>query len=317
MTAHDPSPADGRSAPADDGSVGRDHRRTARPSGGRRPLTGSLLARRVLGHGATYLVLIVAALLTLGPFVFSVMTALTSTTQFAQEGPLSVPAPPVLDNFISLFTSADGFVTPVAVTVQMVAVILAGQMVFSVLAAYAFAQLRFPGRDLLFWVYIATLMVPQVVVVVPLYLMLSEMGLRNTFWALVLPFVLGSPYAIFLLRENFRGIPSELMDAMRIDGAGTLRLLWHLVVPLNRPIIVTLVLITVVTHWNSFMWPMVITSGPEWRVITVATSALQSQYNNNWTLVMAGTTLAMLPLVILMIVFQKQITRSVGDATLR
>ena len=199
----------------------------------------------------------------------------------------------------------------------MVAVILVGQMVFSVLAAYAFAQLRFPGRDLLFWVYIATLMVPQVVVVVPLYLMLSEMGLRNTFWALVLPFVLGSPYAIFLLRENFRGIPSELMDAMRIDGAGTLRLLRHLVVPLNRPIIVTLVLITVVTHWNSFMWPMVITSGPEWRVITVATSALQSQYNNNWTLVMAGTTLAMLPLVILMVIFQKQITRSVGEATLR
>lgn len=326
MTAQDPSPAGGhgtrpadeRSAPADGGgSGGRDHRRTARPSGRRRPLTGSLLARRVLGHAATYLVLIVAAALTLGPFLFSVMTALTSTTQFAQEGPLSVPAPPVLDNVIALFSSEDGFVTPVAVTVQMVAVILAGQMVFSVLAAYAFAQLRFPGRDLLFWVYIATLMVPQVVVVVPLYLMLSEMGLRNTFWALVLPFVLGSPYAIFLLRENFRGMPSELMDAMRIDGAGTLRLLWHLVVPLNRPIIVTLVLITVVTHWNSFMWQMVITSGPEWRVITVATSALQSQYNNNWTLVMAGTTLAMLPLVILMIVFQKQITRSVGDATLR
>src|SRR5699024_984343 len=228
-----------------------------------------------------------------------------------------LPAPPVLDNVIALFSSEDGFVTPVAVTVQMVAVILTGQMVFSVLAAYAFAQLRFPGRDLLFWVYIATLMVPQVVVVVPLYLMLSEMGLRNTFWALVLPFVLGSPYAIFLLRENFRGVPSELMDAMRIDGAGTLRLLWHLVVPLNRPIIVTLVLITVVTHWNNFMWPMVITSGPTWRVITVATSALQSQYNNNWTLVMAGTTLAMLPLVLLMVVFQKQITRSVGEATLR
>ena len=285
----------------------------------RRPrrLTGSLLARRLLGHGVTYLVLAVAAVLTIGPFLFSVMTAFTSTRQFAQEGPLSIPAPPVLENFISLFTGTDGFVTPVVVTVQMVAVILVGQMVFSVLAAYAFAQLRFPGRDLLFWIYIATLMVPQVVVVVPLYLMMSEVGLRNTFWALILPFVLGSPYAIFLLRENFRGVPSELMDAMRIDGAGTLRLLWHLVVPLNRPIIVTLVLITVVTHWNNFMWPMVITSGPEWRVITVATSALQSQYNNNWTLVMAGTTLAMLPLVILMVVFQKQITRSVGDATLR
>ena len=134
----------------------------------RRPLTGSLPARRVLGHGATYLVLLAAAVLTLGPFLFSVMTAFTSTTQFAQQGPLSIPSPPVLDSFVGLLTSADGFVTPVAVTVQMVAVILVGQMVFSVLAAYAFAQLRFPGRDLLFWVYIATLMVPQVVVVVPL-----------------------------------------------------------------------------------------------------------------------------------------------------
>ncbi|MBB5830218.1 carbohydrate ABC transporter permease [Brachybacterium aquaticum] len=328
MTAQDPTLPDGRSVgsttPADGRSVGRttpaDGRpvgRGSRPTARRAPRAGSLTARRLLGHGATYLVLIVAAVLTLGPFLFSVMTAFTSSRQFAQEGPLSVPSPPVLDNFVGLFTSPDGFVTPVAVTVQMVAVILVGQMVFSVLAAYAFAQLRFPGRDLLFWVYIATLMVPQVVVVVPLYLMLSEVGLRNTFWALVLPFVLGSPYAIFLLRENFRGIPSELMDAMRIDGAGTLRLLWNLVVPLNRPIIVTLMLITVVTHWNSFMWPMVITSGPQWRVITVATSALQSQYNNNWTLVMAGTTLAMLPLVILMVTFQKQITRSMGEATLR
>lgn len=275
------------------------------------------LARRALGHGATYLVLLAAALLTLAPFTVSVLTSLTSPRQLAQQGPLHLPAPPTLESFEQLLSSVDGFVTPVAVTVQMVAVILVGQIVFSVLAAYAFAHLRFPGRDLLFWVFVATLMVPQVVVVVPLYLMLSEAGLRNTFWALVLPFVLGSPYAIFLLRENFRQMPSELMDAMRIDGAGTLRLLWNLVVPLNRPIIVTLVLITVVTHWNSFMWPMVITSGPEWRTITVATSALQSQYSSNWTLVMAGTTLAMLPLMLLMIVFQKQITRSVGGTGLR
>lgn len=272
---------------------------------------------RLLGTLGTYAVLLAAVVLTLAPFSVSVLTALTSAQQFAQQGPLSLPAPPTLENVAALLGSRDGFLTPVVVTVQMVAVILAGQMVFSVLAAYAFALLRFPGRDLLFWVYVATLMVPQVVVVVPLYLMLSEAGLRNTFWALVLPFVLGSPYAIFLLRESFRAVPSELVDAMRLDGAGTAGLLRHLVVPLNRPIIVTLVLITVVTHWNSFMWPLVITSGPTWRTITVATSALQSQYNNNWTLVMAGTTLAMLPLVVLMIVFQGRITSSIAAAQLR
>ncbi|WP_347041837.1 ABC transporter permease subunit, partial [Brachybacterium nesterenkovii] len=99
--------------------------------------------------------------------------------------------------------------------------------------------------------------------------------------------------------------------------AGHLRLLWNLVLPLNRPTIVTLVLITVVTHWNSFLWPLVITTGPEWRTVTVATASLQSQYNNNWTLVMAATTLAMVPLVLLFIVFQRQITRSIGASTLR
>ncbi|WP_152353464.1 carbohydrate ABC transporter permease [Brachybacterium subflavum] len=275
-------------------------------------------ARRALSLAATYAVLLIAVLLTLAPFALSVITALKAPRQFVQDGPLALPSPLTLENFASLFTTSEGgFVTPLVVTVQMVVVILVGQMVFSVLAGYAFALLRFPGRDLLFWVYVATLMVPQVVVVVPLYLMMSEMGMRNTFWALVLPFVLGSPYAIFLLRENFRGMSTELMDAMRLDGAGTLRLLWSLVIPLNRPIIVTLVLITVVTHWNSFMWPLIITSGPTWQTVTVATSALQSQYSSNWTLVMAATTLAMLPLIALFVVFQRQITRSIGASTLR
>src|SRR5699024_1009163 len=148
-------------------------------------LTGSLLLRRLVGYGATYLVLAAAAVLTLGPFLFSVMTAFTSTRQFAQEGPLSVPTPPVVENFLGLFPPAagsDGSVPPDGVAGQLVAVLLAGQMVCSVLAACAVAQLRLPGRDLLFWVYVATLTVPQVVAVVPLYLMLSEVGLRNTFW---------------------------------------------------------------------------------------------------------------------------------------
>lgn len=156
-------------------------RRSAGPRG-----RSSLRGRRLLGYAATYLVLIVAVMATLAPFAVSVLTAFTSSTQFAQQGPLSIPPspPPTLENFRSLFSSVDGFITPVAVTLQMVAVILVGQMVLSVLAAYAFAHVRFPpGRDMLFWVFVATLMVPQVVVVVPpLYLMFAEAGLRNTFW---------------------------------------------------------------------------------------------------------------------------------------
>lgn len=266
----------------------------------------------------TYAVLLTAAALTLGPFLLSLMTVLKTPRQFVRDGALALPAPPTAENLQALLTTGPtGLLAPLAVTAQMVLVILVGQVVFSVLAAYAFALLRFPGRDALFWVYVATLMVPQVVVIVPLYLMMSQMGLRNTFWALVLPFVLASPYAIFLLRESFRSVPTELVDAMRLDGAGSLRVLWSLVVPLNRPIIVTLVLITVVTHWNSFMWPLVITSGETWQVVTVATSALQSQYQSNWTLVMAATTLAMVPLIVLFLIFQRQITRSIGAGGLR
>jgi multiple sugar transport system permease protein len=155
-------------------------------------------------------------------------------------------------------------------------------------------------------------MVPQVVTIVPLYLMMAQSGLRNTFWALVLPYVFGSPYAIFLLREYFRSIPQDLIDAARLDGAGTIRVLTRIVVPMSRPIIATLALITVVTHWNNFMWPLIVTTGQDWAVITVATSSLQSQYTNNWTLVMAATTIAMAPLILIFALFNRRIVDSIA-----
>ncbi|MCG7426316.1 carbohydrate ABC transporter permease [Helcobacillus massiliensis] len=282
---------------------------TVRPSHRNRPgAAGALFA---------YVVMTAAALLTLAPIALSIMTALRAPTDFLSQGPLHLPDPPTLENVTQLFTREDSFITPFAVTAQMVAVILAGQIVFSVMAAYAFAFLRFRGRDALFWLFISTLMVPQVVVIIPLFLALSELGLRNTFFALVIPFVFGSPYAVFLLRQNFRSVPQELIDAMRVDGAGHLRILWNLVVPLNRPIIVTLVIITVVTHWNSFLWPLIITKGPDWRTLTVATSALSTQYNANWTLVMAATTLALIPLILLYFAFQKQVANSISGTELR
>jgi multiple sugar transport system permease protein len=197
------------------------------------------------------------------------------------------------------------------VTALMTAIITLGQLTFSVLAAYAFARLEFRGRDGLFWLYVATLMVPGTVTVVPLYLMMAEMGLRNTFWALVLPFLFGSPYAIFLLREYFRSIPDDLLNAAKLDGANTLDVIVHVVLPSSKPILATLTLITVVSQWNSFMWPLVITSGERWRVLTVATAGLQSQYNAQWTLVMAATTVAILPLVVLFAMFQRHIVRSI------
>ena len=195
--------------------------------------------------------------------------------------------------------------------------ITVAQVVTSILAAYAFAQLDFPGRDAIFWVYVSTLMIPAVVTIIPLYSMMTSLGLKNSFAGLVVPFMFGSPYAIFLLRENFRSTPSDVLDAARIDGAGVLRRLWQIMVPMNKPILATLLLITVVSQWNNFMWPLIIAPAPEWNVITVATAALQTQYNGNWTLVMAATTIALAPLVILFLVFQKQITSSLGVTGVR
>ena len=264
---------------------------------------------RIQAAFPVYAGLLLAAAVTVAPFALGLLTSFTSAQQFDTGTPLSLPRPPTLDNYTGLGEA--GFGRALAVTALMTAVITLGQLTFSVLAAYAFARLEFPGRDALFWVYVATLMVPATVTVVPLYLMMAEMGLRNTFWALVLPFMFGSPFAVFLLREYFRGIPADLLRAARIDGANTLDVIVHVVVPSSKPILATLTLITVVSQWNSFMWPLVITSGDRWRVLTVATAGLQTQYNAQWTLVMAATTVAIVPLVVLFMVFQRHIVRSI------
>src|ERR1700754_558513 len=256
-----------------------------------------------------YAGLALGAVITLAPFALGLLTSFTSAHQFATGTPLAWPRPPTLANYADL--GGAGFGRALAVTTLMTAVIVLGQLASSVLAAYAFARLRFPGRDALFWVYVATLMVPGTVTVVPLYLMMAEAGLRNTFWALVLPFMFGSPYAIFLLREYFRTIPADLINAARLDGANTLDVLVHVVIPASKPILVTLALITVVSQWNNFMWPLVITSGSKWQVLTVATAGLQSRYNAQWTLVMAATTVAIVPLIMLFVALGRHIVRSI------
>ncbi|HTQ20976.1 carbohydrate ABC transporter permease [Mycobacterium sp.] len=256
-----------------------------------------------------YAGLVVGAVITLAPFLLGLLTSFTSAHQFATGTPLQLPRPPTLDNYAHLGDA--GFGRAAVVTALMTAVILLGQLTFSVLAAYAFARLQFAGRDVLFWVYIATLMVPATVTVVPLYLMMAQLGLRNTFWALVLPFMFGSPYAIFLLREHFRMIPDDLINAARLDGAHTLDVIVHVVIPSSRPVLAALTLITVVSQWNNFMWPLVITSGHKWRVLTVATADLQSRFNAQWTLVMAATTIAIVPLITLFIASQRHIVDSI------
>ncbi|MFF2553650.1 carbohydrate ABC transporter permease [Nocardia sp. NPDC058058] len=266
--------------------------------------------RGAMRSGVAYLALIAGALLTVAPLVLSASTAFKTPGQFSGESALTPPHPVTLDNFRTVLDQGLG--RAVVVTALMTACITLGQLLFSILAAYAFARTSFPGREVLFWVYLGTMMVPSAVTLIPLYLMFAELGWLNTFWALVLPFMFGSPYAVFLLRQYFRAIPGELIDAARTDGANTLDILVHVVVPMSRPILATLTVITVVTQWNSFMWPLVAASGAKWQVLTVATANMQTQYNSQWPLIMAATTLAIAPLVVVFVVFQRQVLRSIA-----
>ncbi|ACQ78410.1 binding-protein-dependent transport systems inner membrane component [Beutenbergia cavernae DSM 12333] len=272
---------------------------------------------RAWANVLTYAFLLAAGVIVLAPFLFSVMTSLKTPRQFNTTWPLTLPDPWTIENYTALFGERYDFVVPIAVTAQVVVVLVLTQMLTSVLAAYAFAVLDFPGRDALFWVYVACLMIPAVVIIIPLYSMMTSVGLKNTFAGLVVPFLFAGPYAIFLLRENFRSVPTDILDAAKLDGAGVLRTLFRIMLPMNVPILTTLLLITVVTQWNNFMWPLVIAPKTEWNVITVATAALQTQYEGNWTLVMAASTIALLPLVILFLVFQRRITSAIGITGLR
>lgn len=285
----------------------------------RSPETASRRAIRLrrLSLAATYAMLLAGAAIMVVPFAYSVLTSLKSPEQFASTDPLAFPVPVTGENYSALFSGDRDFTVPLAVTVQVVAVLTVGQVACSVLAAYAFARLRFPGRRALFWAYVATLMVPPIVTVIPLFSMLSQLGLRNTFAGLVAPFLLGSPYAIFLLRQNFQAIPQEVLDAATLDGAGHWRTLRSIVLPMNRPILAALTLITVVSQWNAFLWPSVIAPGRTWSVLTVATQALQEERSGNWTLVMAATTVALAPLVVLFLAFNRQIVAALGIGDVR
>jgi multiple sugar transport system permease protein len=170
----------------------------------------------------------------------------------------------------------------------------------------------FPGRDALFWMYLATLMVPNVVTLVPMYVMFAKAGLLNTYWAIFLPYVLGVPQAVFLMRQNFMTIPKEVMEAARLDGCSEARILWRIVVPISKPIIITATLLAFVFGWNNFLWPLIVTNSNSLNVLSVGTANLNSNFADQWNLVLAASLVALIPMVILFAVFQKHIVRSIS-----
>ncbi|MFB4268345.1 carbohydrate ABC transporter permease [Nonomuraea sp. GTA35] len=264
------------------------------------------MTKRVL----LYLTLAAGAFVSVFPYLLVVLTAVKTQAQLSSTAPWLPPLPPTADNLTEML--AGDFPRYVLNTALMTLALTAGQLVFTTFAAYAFARLRFRGRDVLFWLYVATMMVPSAVTMIPLFLIMRELGLVNTWYGLLAPYVLGTPYGIFLMRQFFKGLPAGLEEAARIDGAGPLAILVRIMLPLCRPALGTLAIITVISSWNSFLWPLIITSGDETKVITVAIATLKSGIGVDYNLMMAGSLIALAPMVAVFIFFQKHIVRSVA-----
>lgn len=256
-----------------------------------------------------YAVLIVGAAVCVFPYLLVVLTAFKAPAQLHTTEPWLPGVPPTTANLEKLLGGE--FPRYILNTLLMTAALTVGQLVFTTFAAYAFARLRFRGREVLFWLFVATMMVPVAVTVIPLFLIMRELELVNTWGGLLVPYILGTPYGIFLMRQFFRGLPAGLEEAARIDGAGPLTILVRVLLPLCKPALGTLAIITVISSWNSFMWPLIITSGDETKVITVALAALKVGIGVDYTQVMAGGLIALVPMVVIFIFFQRYIVRSV------
>lgn len=266
-------------------------------------------------NSVLYVVLGVGAFVSVFPYLMVILTSFKSAPQLNSTSPWLPAIPPTLSNYAKLL---NGTIANVSFpqymwhTLLLTVILTAGQLVFTTLAAYAFARMRFPGRDALFWAYIATLMVPNVVTMIPLYLIMRQIGWVDTWAGLVAPYVLGSPYGIFLMRQYFQTLPQDLEDAARIDGAGTMSILLRVVVPLSKPILSTLAILTVVFSWHNFLWPLIITSSDDTKVITVGIASLQGNLGADYNLMMAGSFVALVPLIVVFLVFQRSIVRSVA-----
>jgi multiple sugar transport system permease protein len=285
----------------------------ARAAGSR---TGLSTGGRAIRIGVLYLILTAMALVFLVPYLLTLFASLKPIGQIFSEPAWIPPKSLYLANFRYDFVSG-GFLRYLANTALVTVVLTMGQVAFSVMAAYAFARLRFPGRDKIFWIYLLTLMVPNAVTIIPLYTMMRMAHLLNTYWAIFLPYVFGAPYTIFLMRQFFRNIPQEVIDAARVDGCSEWRILARIIVPLSKPVIVTATLIAFVFGWNNFLWPLIVTNTQNHYVLTIGLANFQSNMNSQWNYSLAGSVITLFPLGVIFAVFQRHIIRSISITQIR
>lgn len=267
--------------------------------------------RRVrTGSVATHVVLSLGALVMVFPFVWQALTALKSLAEVSRVPPTFLPDDWNWSGFDEVFTALP-FREMLTNSVLATAGRTAGQLVFCSLAAYAFARLRFRGRDLLFGLFLSVLMVPSSLLVLPQYDIIQQFGLLNSTPALFLPGMF-SAFGTFLLRQAFLALPRELEEAARIDGAGTFRVFWSIMLPLIRPALAALAVITAMTAWNDLLWPLIVNTDPEAMPISAGLTSLEGQYETNYPVMMAGSLIASLPMLLVYVLLQRHFVQSVA-----
>jgi len=268
------------------------------------------LRRRVSGT-TIYLLLSIGGLISIAPYLMTLNAAFKPQSTLLSTQAWTPAIPSTWSNFTELWQQYDmsGFIVHTTIVAGIITI---GQLVFTTLAAYAFARLDFPGREPLFWGFIAMMMVPQIVTLIPLFLIMSHLNLIDTYRALILPYVFGTPYGIFLVRQYFQTIPADLEAAARIDGAGTWAILRRIMLPLSKPILATLATITFVNTWNSLLWPLMATNSQRDEVVTVGVAALQGQFASELHILLPAAAVALLPLIGIFLLFQRHIVRSIA-----
>jgi len=244
------------------------------------------------------------------------VTALTPTSIAIKTPPDILPFHASLLNFQRLFSQASDYWSWASNSLIVSLSITAFHIVFDTMAGYAFAKKRFPGRTILFWLIISTLMIPTYVTLVPMYIVTRNLHLLNTLWAVILP-GLADVFGIFLMRQYIQTLPGELMDAARIDGCGELRVFWHVIMPLAKPAIGALAIFTFVRHWNDFLWPLIVLNNSSSYTLPVGVAGLQGEFTIDYGLIFTGAALAALPMIVFFLIFQRYFLEGVRMGALK
>jgi ABC-type glycerol-3-phosphate transport system permease component len=271
--------------------------------------------RKLLPEALLYAVLAVCALAVLYPVLYTFATALLTPAEASEYPPRLFPRSFYLQNFIDVF----GLV-PIAAfignTFLVSGVVMIGQLVTSSMAAYAFARMNFKGKNLLFALFMATMMIPWEVTIIPNYLTVRAWGWLDSYQGLIVPFLAAS-FGTFLLRQFFMQLPAELFEAARMDGCGHVRYFVSHVIPLSRPALGTLAVYSFLNMWNAYLWPLLVTNSDKMRTVQIGVSMLQFQETTSWNLVFAGITLVILPSLLLLALGLKQLVRGMTVGALK